>query len=204
MKIIAQHIEKRFIGKAIFRNINFTITPDEPLAILGVNGSGKSTLLKIIAGMISPDKGSVNFFDNTQKKIPQEKIYKHIAFVAAYTEIIEEFSLEEMLLFQASFVSPVHNMSVSQIIEILRMGKHKHKMLKKFSSGMKQKVKIALAVLFSKDILLLDEPCTNMDNENSNWYNELLQKYLNNRLLIVCSNKNSDEYSACKQTVALD
>ncbi len=202
MEIDVKNIIKSFDDKIVINNISFSVNKETPTVILGANGSGKSTLLKIIAGIISPDNGQVKFTINNTE-ISSDHIYAYTAFVAPYSDLIMDFTLSEMVSFQAKFCNPYNGLSCDNVIEIIGLRQFRDAELKTFSSGMMQRVKIGMALLFSRKIILLDEPCNNMDNSSINWYAELLKEYLNNRLLIVCSNNFKHEYPVCNQQINL-
>ncbi len=203
VKIIVDQISKSFNDKVIFKNVSFTVNSHEPLAVIGKNGSGKSTLLKCLSGILLPDSGTVKFTENDIPSAP------HItstltAFCAPYTELIEEFNVSEMLHFHTNFVKPLSGFSLSDIITILDFSKHIHVPLKDFSSGMMQKLKIGLCILFSQPVLIFDEPCTNLDNSAVTLYKQLLKDYVYDRLLIIASNNHPDEIFNCTQTINIE
>ena len=201
MKIFLDKVGKRYNYEWVFKAISFQFHSGTSYAILGANGSGKSTLLQIIAGNLSPSEGKVNYTLH-EKKIEVENIFRSTGFSAPYLELIEEFSLEEMISFHEKFkpFSPV--LSKNKVMEILGMEKSKGKMLKNFSSGMKQRVKLALAILSDVPVVLLDEPATNLDEQGVSWYKNLVNDFSKERLLIVCSNQ-LQEYDFCKEQLNL-
>lgn len=196
MQIILENLGRRFNRDWIFRNINYTFSLPQSYAVLGINGSGKSTLLQILNGSLSPSVGSISFFYQ-QKKLEVEQVYQHISLAAPYLELIEEFSLSEMIDFHFQFKTYLNGMDRPKIIELLQMESSKHKLLRYFSSGMKQRVKLALAFCADTPLLMLDEPTANLDTQGINWYLQLIEKFAANRLTIICSNQ-EHEYSFCQ------
>ena len=203
MKIELLNIGKKFNKDWIFRKIDHTFTPANHCAILGANGSGKSTLLQLIGGRIQSSEGKTNYFVN-EKLIPDEKIYSLISLAAPYQELIEEFTLLEMLRFHKKFKKSIGNLEVKDIVEILGQGKFRNRVLKYFSSGMKQRVKLAIAILSDTPLLLLDEPLSNLDRSGYNWYRKLIEEYSHDRIIIVCSNNQEQEYFFCDQFLQLE
>jgi len=202
LKIEIQNISKHFNAHLVFNNISAEIDNLNPIAILGKNGSGKSTLIKIISGIMSPDLGNINYYYN-QKPIAKNDIYKYVALTAPYLELIEEFTLQKILSFHLKFVPFLNGLSKNNVIQLLSLENNSNTKIKDYSSGMKQKLKIALSVFYSKPFLIFDEPFVNLDPNAIDWYNNIMLKYLNNRLLIVCSN-NIQEVSNIKYRLFIE
>ncbi len=196
MQIILENLGRRFNRDWIFRNINYTFSQPEPYAILGINGSGKSTLLQILNGSLSPSAGTICFFYR-HKMLAVEQVYKHISLAAPYLELIEEFSLSEMIDFHFQFKKYVDGIDRPKIVELLQMDNSKNKLIRYFSSGMKQRVKLALAFCADTPLLMLDEPTANLDTQGIDWYLQLIEKFAANRLTLICSNQ-EHEYSFCR------
>ena len=198
MNITLQNLGRRFNQEWIFKGINYTFSSEKTYAILGPNGSGKSTLIKVLTGQLTPSEGSISYHNN-DLKIDVEDIYKNISIAAPYIELIEEFTLRELLEFHFKF-KPFHpNFDISGIIDVLGMEKSAHKDLKFFSSGMKQRVKLALACCSDSQILFLDEPTSNLDTSGEAWYLDIVKATAApNRLLIIGSNQEK-EYNFCDE-----
>ena len=203
MKITLQNIGKKYYNHWLYNEINLTIESNTSTVIIGKNGSGKSTLLQIIAGNIIPNTGNV-IWENNKKNIPQEERYKYLSVVAPYLEIPEELNFSELIDFQKKFKPTIHSFSNEQIIDLSNLKKAVDKPIKFYSSGMKQRVKIALALFSETPVLLLDEPCSNLDEESIEWYKESIENYTNNRTVIVFSNNQKEEYSFCKETFTIN
>ncbi|HYC28328.1 MAG TPA: ATP-binding cassette domain-containing protein, partial [Chitinophagaceae bacterium] len=86
---------------------------------------------------------------------------------------------------------------VPEIVDMLALPNAKGKPIKNFSSGMKQKVKLALAILADTPLLLLDEPVSNLDRNAISWYTDMMARYSSGRTVLVCSNAMAEEYSFC-------
>ena len=201
MKIILEQISRRFNREWIFKNIDYSFDAGKSYAILGINGSGKSTLLQVISGSLSPSSGQLKYqFEG--KEIPVEQVFKHLSIAAPYLELIEEFTLFEILDFHFQFKARLNNLTNKQLIELLNMENSATKQLKYFSSGMKQRVKLILALCSDTPILLLDEPTSNLDEQGIDWYVSLINQFSNNRLVIVCSNQ-AHEYGFCDYQLKL-
>jgi len=194
-KIILQNIGRRFNRDWIFRGIDYTFTSGEAYAILGPNGSGKSTLLQVLNGSLSPSAGKINYFYE-DKPVEIDAVYQHLSLAAPYLELIEEFTLDEMIDFHFKFKPYKAGIDKNELIELLAMPNSKNKMIRYFSSGMKQRLKLAIAFCSDTPMLMLDEPTSNLDTQGVDWYLSLVQQFAANRLTIICSNQ-QHEYSFC-------
>lgn len=201
MKIVLENIGRRFNQEWIFRQLNYTFEQGKSYAILGPNGTGKSTLLQVISCSLGPSEGTIAFV-NGDKIIHPDSIYSEISLAAPYLDLMEDFSLREMIDFHYKFKTPLPGVDTDKVIEILGLSSSADKAIRYFSSGMKQRTKLALAILSDTPVLLLDEPTANFDSQGVQWYQELIQKYTPNRLLIVCSNQEA-EYHFCQHQLSL-
>lgn len=202
MNITLQNLGRRFNQEWIFKGIDYTFSSTKSYAILGPNGSGKSTLIKVLTGQLTPSEGKIHF-DHESSSIEVDDIYEHISIAAPYIELIEEFTLYELLDFHFKFKNHLPKFDNNQIISLLGMEKSANKGLKFFSSGMKQRVKLALACCSDSKILFLDEPTSNLDTTGENWYLDLVKlTSFSGRLLIIGSNQEK-EYSFCDEKFAI-
>lgn len=195
MDIKLNNIGRRFNREWIFESIDYTFESGSSYAILGHNGSGKSTLLQVIAGSLSASSGTIAYLEDG-KNVDMDSIYQHIAVAAPYLELIEEFSLSELLDFHFRFKGPLNKLSTKQIIALAGLERSASKPLKYFSSGMKQRAKLTLALCSDTSLVLLDEPASNLDQSGISWYKEMVNQFGKNRTLIICSNQDY-EYDFC-------
>ncbi|ADY53417.1 ABC transporter related protein [Pseudopedobacter saltans DSM 12145] len=201
MEITLENVGRRFNREWIFKHINYTFSSGKSYAILGINGSGKSTLLQILSGSLSPSQGKITF-QNGSKHIEIDNVFQKVSIAAPYLELIEDFTLSEAIDFHFRFKTSLNNITAKEVIALLGMEKSKNKQIKYFSSGMKQRVKLALAFLSDTELLFLDEPCSNLDSQGIDWYLELVRSYAKDRLTIVCSNQEV-EYSFCENQLRI-
>ena len=199
MNIILENIGRRFNRDWIFKGIDYTFEANNTYAILGPNGSGKSTLLQVLNGSLSPSAGKINYSDEGSQ-VDVEEIYRHLSLAAPYLELIEEFTLSEVIDFHFKFKQYKEGIGKSELLDILALQTNKHKLLKYFSSGMKQRVKLVLAFCSGTPMLMLDEPTANLDTQGIEWYLSLIQRFSTNRLTIICSNQ-EHEYSFCDRNL---
>jgi ABC-type multidrug transport system ATPase subunit len=201
ISITLNQIGRRFNRDWIFRRVDCAFTSGESYAILGPNGSGKSTLLQILNGSLTPSAGTINYFFEGMP-VDVEQVFQHLSFAAPYLELIEEFTLAEMIDFHFKFKKYKTGMDKAAVINLLNLPGSMHKLIRYFSSGMKQRLKLALAFCADTPILMLDEPTSNLDTQGVDWYLNLVQQFALNRLTVVCSNQ-EHEYSFCKHRLSI-
>lgn len=200
MKIALNNVGRRFNKEWIFKNLNAEFASGKSYAILGPNGSGKSTLLSVLTGSLTPSEGEISYTD--AKEIPVENIYQYISLAAPYLELIETFTLKEIIEFHFKFKNFASGVDAKNLITILGLEKSANKEIKYFSSGMKQRTKLALACCSDAPILFLDEPTSNLDVQGINWYQELIEKFTKEKLTIIGSNQ-IQEYEFCTEQIQI-
>ena len=196
-------IGKKFGSNIIFKGINLNIPAASRLVIQGANGSGKSTLLQVISGFLIPDKGTVTWKEGNTV-IPAEKVHAHISVSAPYLEVPEEFTLSELLAFHSRFRPFQGDLSAEEALSISGLEHVHSRQVRNFSSGMKQRVRLTLALLSRSGMLLLDEPTANLDKKAIEWYAGLLEKYAGERTVVVCSNSQPADYPGFDNFFSLD
>jgi ABC-type multidrug transport system ATPase subunit len=188
---------KRFNKDWIFQSLNVAFEQGQHYALIGNNGSGKSTLLQILSGYTTLSKGTIEW-----NNADSQTAYDQISIAAPYLELVEELTTIEHFKFHATFKSLIDSLSIQEMIQLIGLENATHKQIRYFSSGMKQRLKLALAIFSTSPILLLDEPCSNLDKEGYALYKELIQKYAMHKLIIVGSN-DPEEYAFCTQQINL-
>ena len=191
MDIIADNLGKRYLRDWIFRGVSHRFEQGNTYAVLGANGSGKSTLLKVLSGHLTPTKGTLKFV-STGKQAAREYVFQNISFAAPYIELIEELTLEEAVRFHVNLKPFLPGFDTERIIETLGYPKARHKEIRHFSSGMRQRLKLVLALASNSSAVLLDEPSTNLDQQGIAWYKKLVQDLSPGRLIVVASNDPHD------------
>jgi len=201
MKIYLSRAGKRFNREWVFRNTSISFTSNKKYAITGINGSGKSTLLQCIGNMTRLNEGTITY-SNCSQKINLETTSPFISFSAPYLELIEEMTLIEFLLFHQKFKSFTGDRSIEQIIQEIQLSSSKEKQIRDFSSGMKQRVRLAQAIFSDVPVVLLDEPCSNLDQQGIELYKSLVMNYSVGRIIIISSN-DPQEYSFCDEVFSM-
>ena len=179
-----KNVSKKFGNVWIFKNVNADFEPGKKYALTGPNGSGKSTLLKIIAGIITPNRGEIAF--------GSKFAYNEISFCAPYLELPEELTLDELFAFHKELRTI--NISIENFVVEMQIDPKKE--IRNYSSGMKQRIKLALALYTESMVVLLDEPCANLDAHWTGWYLQKVKQITAEKLLVISSNIPA-EYDFC-------
>lgn len=199
MQIQLNKVGKRYNRDWIFKNVSFEFESGKRYAITGSNGSGKSTLLQVIAGAVIHNQGTIEYSFN-QKRIQDAEFYKYSSIVAPYLEVIEEMTATEFLHFHHSFKKLI--LPVEQILDIVGLTKASDKQIRFFSSGMKQRIKMAQAFFSDTDVLFLDEPTTNLDQQGVDLYLTLIKEHSAGKTILVASNDKT-EYDFCETAISI-
>jgi len=203
MTISLSDAGKRFNREWIFRHFTYTFEEGQSYAITGPNGSGKSTLLQVIGGSMHFNEGTMRYEVGSQKsELEPEKIYSHVSLCAPYLDVVEEMTLKEFLDFHLGFKPFLPGITVEKIVAVLGLEKAVNKQIRYYSSGMKQRVKLAQCILSDTAIVLLDEPCTNLDAAGIELYNSLVDDFCKKRTVIVSSN-DPQEYTFCREKISI-
>lgn len=204
MQIILNNTGKRYNREWIFRHCSYTFTTGKSYAITGSNGSGKSTLLQVIAGATLHNEGVIEYrtTDNGPQTTDEQHHYQYISIAAPYLELIEEMTAKEMLEFHSKFKPLIELLSIDEMLKIVGLEKAVNKQIRYFSSGMKQRLKLAQAFFSNTPVLLLDEPTTNLDSDGIALYQSLISNYTKDKLAIVSSNV-KEEYDFCEEIISI-
>lgn len=202
MTISLNEVGKRYQRHWVFKGITSTFEAGNRYALLGANGSGKSTLLRIAGGMQQATKGQVSYSLNGQKVAP-EKAYASVSYCAPGMDLVEEMTLSEFLHFHFTFKRLMPSFTVASVIETMGLQHAASKQLHEYSSGMKQRVKLAQAFFCDSPVLLLDEPCSNLDGKGVAMYQQWLDAYCRQRLVLIASN-DEREYQGVSATLSVE
>ena len=199
MQIKLTNTGKRFNREWIFRHFDHEFLSGKRYAITGSNGSGKSTLLQVISGSISHNEGKIEMILKGSPLL-EENCFQYLSIAAPYLELIEEMTATEFLHFHSSFKPLTH--SLESILAVINLENAAQKQIRYFSSGMKQRLKLAQAFFCSAPVLLLDEPTTNLDAEGIALYQQLITEHTDQKLVIISSN-DPQEYSCCDEVISI-
>ena len=199
MKVSLTDAGKRFNRDWIFRHFTYTFQENSSYAIIGPNGSGKSTLLQVLSGAMQASEGKCEWTIGPGQ-VANEDIYSNVAICAPYLELVEEMTLREFLEFHIHFKRWLPTVDSASIVAIIGLQEAVNKQIRYYSSGMKQRVKLAQAFFSDTPVLFLDEPCTSLDTAGVELYHGLVVQYSRNRLVIVSSN-DEVEYNFCTEKI---
>lgn len=199
MEVILSDIGKRFNSQWIFKGISHSFLTTSTTALTGNNGSGKSTLLQIIFNFQTFSRGQISW-KYKNEFLQDETLPGKISLAAPYLELPEEFTLEEMLRFHFNIVPQNQDFSKVEMLNAAGLAGQEQKFIKHFSSGMKQRLKLLLAFYSNTPLLLLDEPCSNLDENGINWYRKMLEANIGQRTIIIASNQ-TFEYQGCQTII---
>lgn len=192
MQIEAHNLGKRYKREWIFKALTVQFDVNTTTGIIGSNGSGKSTLLKILSAAELPSKGEVSYLEKGTK-INHSEIYKYLSFAAPYMQLPEQLNAAEIYRFHAAFKNFQHQLSEEEFLQLIYLTDAKEKAIKNFSSGMIQRLKLGLAICSESALLILDEPCSNLDKRGVELYWKLLEEYGRNRTILIGSNEQEEE-----------
>ena len=199
LSIEVNALAKRFNREWIFRKLDHSFQPGKTYAITGPNGSGKSTFLQVVWGQTPPSTGTIEYQVNG-KAIPAENVYQLISIATPYMDLVDEFTLYEQVAFHARLKPLRPAVTIDSLIDKMKLGGARNKQLGNFSSGMRQRVKLALAFATKAEAIFLDEPGTNLDKNAFQWYLDQLAEVHGKSLIFIASN-NPEEYEKADETI---
>ncbi len=188
MEIILDNLSKRYGYHWVLKDIHFTFIKNHVYGISGINGSGKSTFIKLISGHLPASAGKIQY-NKHGIHLPPSLWYSELSIVAPYTDLIQEYTMKEMFLFHKKFKSfRKPHLNFEEFIDIIHLADQKDKPIRFFSSGMKQKLQLGLAMLSNTTFLLLDEPTSYLDSHGKKWFGQMMEENSSERIVIVASN----------------
>lgn len=204
IKIVAENVTKDFNRKPVFQNISFSLSSPSSLAITGKNGAGKSTLSKIISGLITPSRGSIKYLIENQV-IDAEGFKHYVGFVSPYLNLYDEFTALENLQYLSRIRSSIIQNAerYRELLELVGLWQRRNDFVCTFSSGMKQRLKYAFALLHKPQVLILDEPTSNLDFDGVEFVKAVVAEQKNSGILIVATN-DAKEADWCETKLHLD
>ncbi len=200
LTIYAHELSKKYHKQRIFQNFSATFEQGKKYAILGNNGSGKSTLLKILSQYTTPDEGQVQYMSEKKTLLPAY-VYTQISYIAPYLSLFKEYTVSEMMEWVSQNRKLSHN--IKDILNFTHLHTARSKYIKHLSSGMYQRLKLATGIFTDTKVLFLDEPCTNLDQQSIALYQEWIQKYTSEKIVIIASNQ-VYEYQMCDITFDIE
>lgn len=201
MDLVLDGISKLYSDHWVFRHLSKKIDKGTTLAISGPNGSGKSTLLSIILGLTLPSEGTITYFKKG-KKLHQDNAVLQMSFSAPYLNYPPELTVIQAIESMIRFRPLQKSVRKEELLEMAMLKEHRNKLISKLSTGMYQRLRNALAIALDSDVLILDEPTSNLDEENKLWFRDLMVNHLGQRTLIMASNDKFD-LDLCEDMLSL-
>ncbi|AGK61137.1 hypothetical protein Asulf_01137 [Archaeoglobus sulfaticallidus PM70-1] len=193
--IAVRNLSKKFGRKLVFKDVNFVVKRGEKVAIVGVNGSGKTTLLRILSGQIKPSAGYVEIFG--KNPYMDVELRKKIGFLSHSSHLYRELTAKENLIFYAKLMG-VDESRVSEVLKLVNLWKARNDLVRSFSKGMEQRLKIAKALLNDPDILICDEPSDGLDVRGR----EFIRNYIKNfNKTVIISTHSEEEIRLCDRVL---
>jgi heme exporter protein A len=201
IRLIADSIAKRFGRRYIFRDLSLTIVGGESVAVTGSNGSGKSTLLRILAGLMTPTRGTVKL--QVQGRMVNEARRPILTgYVAPYLQLYDSFSARENLEFVAEARSIDDSAStIAGVLDRVGLSWAADQAISEYSSGMIQRARIASALLSSPRILMMDEPYSNLDEAGRGMVTTVLNEHLAAGGTVLLATNALEEAQLCERVV---
>ena len=194
-EIKCENLSKSYSGRTIFKNLSFNISTSQSLTVTGSNGSGKSTLIKVIANLIHSSKGNISIKSDNMD-VPRDKWFEKTGLLSPYLNLYDELTGFENLDFFYRLKTKDRSYSHDRIDHVLHkvnLYEKRNELLKNYSSGMKQKLKLAFSVLHEPEILLLDEPRSNLDKAGIDMIYEVSAEQKKKGILIIATNDDDDK-----------
>ena len=200
ISITAEKIEKKFGNTLLFSNINFNLAKGDSFYITGPNGSGKSTLLQILAGIQKPTSGSIIY--SSDNSIIERDDYKNFfGFTGPQVNPYDMLTAAENLMFTSS--ENADENLINEYLGKFGLYRHRNKPVKFYSSGMKQRLRLIHALIDNHEILMLDEPCSNLDTNGRDILYKILGEIKINKMIIIATNESGD-INLCAKGINLE
>jgi heme exporter protein A len=205
IEINCDDLSKTYSGRTIFKNLSFKISSTQSLTVTGSNGSGKSTLIKVLANLINSSKGNITVSSDS-KEIPRDKWFLKTGLLSPYLNLYDELTgYENLDFFYKLKSSDKNNLKdrIDHILQRVNLYEKRNELLKNYSSGMKQKLKLAFSVLHEPEILLLDEPRSNLDKAGVDMIYEISNEQKKKGILIIATN-DEDDKELCDRILSIE
>ena len=203
MRLTLSDVSKEFNRRSIFREVSFSLGGSDSLVITGRNGSGKSTLVKIICGLLSSTRGTITY-SLEGKSVEHDNVRNHIGLVSPYLQLYDEFSGWENLelLSQIRSDRVLGKGRIEEVLNDVGLWERRNDFLRTYSSGMRQRLKYAFALVHKPDILVLDEPTSNLDADGIEMVRRRVTEQKKDSILIVATN-DAEESTWCANKIEL-
>jgi len=202
-----ENLDKSFLNKVVFKEVSFELNNGSSIAVTGRNGSGKSTLLKVIARLLIPNKGKITLTDN-DVKVAEEKFHFYVGMIAPYINLYDELTALENLEFFFDLKCKINpdiarKDYLKELLNRVNLYTRRNDQVKNFSSGMKQRMKLAFAIINDPPVLIMDEPRTNLDTEGIDLIYRTAEEKRKDGILIIATNEPEDT-KLCEKIISIE
>lgn len=202
MNILLTNVGKEFHNQFVIRNINHSFSTTDFIGIKGSNGSGKSTFLRLISSILTPSEGKVEY-TTAQGNLSHEQARFEFSVSSPAMQLPPKMNIHDIFQFHFIYRKSINQLSTEEILNVSSLWAHKHKLYQELSSGLQQRVKLALACFSQSKFILLDEPTSNLDKEGIRWTHSIFEQYRLKRGIIIASNEERD-FSNCNAIYSIN
>ena len=172
-----KNLKKIYGSKEAVKDISFNIKKDEILGLLGPNGSGKTTTIGMLLGLLKPTNGEV-LIDGKKIEENRIEILKKINFISPYIELPKKLTVKQNLIVYGKLYNVLNiNIRIEYLVEKLRLSELLNRVTGELSSGQKNRVSLAKALINNPSVLFLDEPTASLDPEIGDFVRTFLENY---------------------------
>jgi ABC-2 type transport system ATP-binding protein len=201
-----QNLTKRYGQIKAVNDLNFTVEKGEILGFLGPNGAGKSTTMNIITGYLPSSEGTVKVCGYDIMDNPKE-VKKRIGYLPEQPPVYMDMTVRDYLSFVADLKMVDKNNKKSQlsdIMELVKIGDHRNRLIKNLSKGYKQRVGLAQALVGSPEVLILDEPTVGLDPKQIIEIRKLIKALGKEHTIILSSHILPEVSAVCERVVIIN
>lgn len=199
----ARGIGKTFQRRAIFREVSFGLAAGGSMAVTGRNGAGKSTLVKIVAGLLAPTRGETLLAEDGRPVPPAER-FSRFGLVAPYLQLYDEFTgWENLDVARRIRGLRIPDERLGALLDRVSLGGREGDPVRTYSSGMKQRLKYAFALLHEPPVLLLDEPSSNLDAEGIRTVYAIMEEQKERGGILIVATNDADDLVHCAGRIAV-
>lgn len=200
--IVADSIYKSYGSLEVLSDISFTLNSGEITGLLGVNGAGKSTLMKILAGILSPNKGNITFERKVFNQNALSVKYK-IGYLSEDNPLYEDMYVKEYLEYVAN-IYKVSTTTIPSVIASVGLTNEYKKKIKELSKGNRQKVGLAQALIHEPYFLILDESTNGLDPHQRENYYKLLTNISKEKIILFSTHNLQEIKHICSRFIILN
>ncbi len=200
-----KNLKKNYGSKEAVKDISFAIKKDEILGLLGPNGSGKTTTIGMLLGLLKPTNGEI-LIDGKKIEGNRIDILKKINFISPYIELPKKLTVKQNLIVYGKLYNVLNiNNTIEYLVEKLRLSDLLNRITGELSSGQKNRVSLAKALINNPIVLLLDEPTASLDPEIGDFVRTFLENYKKEKKIsILLASHNMNEVTRlCKKILMM-